>query len=153
MSPLKPLAQNLRRNATEAERKLWKDLRTFKRRGHHFRRQAPIGKYIVDFVCHKSRLIIELDGGHHSGEEQEKKDKIRQDWLESQGYVVMRFWNNDIYEQQDWIINFILDKLETSPHPQPLPIQGRGDNEAPPHSCNSGKPEMHTGRELRKPSQ
>jgi len=87
-------ARDLRRDPTEAERALWKHLRLRQLHGHKFRRQQPLGRYIVDFVCLEKRLIVELDGGHHA--EQVASDIERTAWLEAQGFRVMRFWNHDV---------------------------------------------------------
>ncbi len=106
-SKFTPLAKTLRRNMTKAERKLWRDLKHLKKSGFHFRRQAPIGNYIVDFVCHSHKLIVELDGGHHAENQQRDKDFERQAWLESQGYRVLRFWNDVVSESNDGVIRYI----------------------------------------------
>jgi very-short-patch-repair endonuclease len=87
-------ARNLRKNATDAERKLWSAIRRRALNGHRFRRQHPLGRYIVDFVCLERRLIIELDGGQH--DERAELDKARTAWLEENEYTVIRFWNNDV---------------------------------------------------------
>lgn len=81
---------------TPWENKLWSVLRNRKINNLKFRRQFKIGNYIVDFVCLKAKLIIELDGGHHSEQKNRKADEARQRILESLGYKVLRFWNNDI---------------------------------------------------------
>jgi len=87
-------ARQLRKNPTEAEKKLWSLLRLKQFDGHRFRRQAPIGPYIVDFFCPAAKLIIELDGGQHAVNAE--ADQIRTDWLQVHGYRVLRFWNNEI---------------------------------------------------------
>ena len=87
-------ARALRRNATDAERKLWSALRRRAVDGHRFRRQHPLGRYIVDFVSLESRLIIEVDGGQHDFQAQQ--DEARTAWLEEAGYTVIRFWNNEV---------------------------------------------------------
>ena len=87
-------ARHLRKNLTDAEQKLWRRIRGRQMAGCKFRRQMPIGKYIVDFVCLEKRLIIELDGGQHAL--QIEYDVQRTEWLKSQGFKVMRFWNNDV---------------------------------------------------------
>nr|WP_249794899.1 endonuclease domain-containing protein [Bradyrhizobium sp. Oc8] len=89
-------AKRLRANTTPHERKLWRALKDIPIEGSHFRRQAPIGRYVVDFFCPAKRLIIELDGGHHNEDETAKRDLERQRWLESEGYRVVRFWNSEI---------------------------------------------------------
>ena len=87
-------ARELRRNQTEAERALWLQVCNRRLEGNKFRRQQPIGPYVVDFVCFEKKVIIELDGGQHS--EQIVYDTKRDAWLESQGYRVLRFWNNQL---------------------------------------------------------
>ena len=87
-------AREMRKNFTDAELKLWKRLRNRLTDGEKFRRQQPIGKYIVDFVCAERKLVVEVDGGQHS--ENVAYDSERTAWLESQGYCVLRFWNNEV---------------------------------------------------------
>ena len=90
-------ARDLRRNPTDAERALWKHLRLRQLGGYKFRRQQPLGQYIVDFVCLEKRLIVELDGGQHA--ERVGADTVRTAWLGAQGFHVMRFWNHDILNE------------------------------------------------------
>ena len=89
-------ARELRRNQTKAERLLWSKLRNKQLTALKFRRQQPIGPYIVDFVSFERRLIIELDGGQHNEPEIGERDIVRTDYLTKQGYRVLRFWNNDV---------------------------------------------------------
>ncbi|VIO81024.1 endonuclease domain-containing protein [Bradyrhizobium ivorense] len=89
-------AKRLRADTTPHERILWRALRELPTDGTHFRRQAPIGPYVVDFFCPAKRLIIELDGGHHNEAETAQRDQERQGWLEREGYRVIRFWNSEI---------------------------------------------------------
>jgi very-short-patch-repair endonuclease len=89
-------AKKLRANTTPHERILWRALKEIPVEGTHFRRQAPIGTYVVDFLCPARHLIIELDGGHHGGEETARHDQERQAWPEREGYRVIRFWNSDV---------------------------------------------------------
>jgi very-short-patch-repair endonuclease len=89
-----PVVKKLRENATDAERKLWHLLRRKQVAGLRFRRQYPLGPYIVDFVCLPARLIIEVDGGQHA--DHVERDTMRTAWLESQGFRVIRFWNNEV---------------------------------------------------------
>ncbi len=98
-----PLAKRFRKKMTDAEFKLWKHLRN-KQLVVKFRRQSPIGNYIVDFVSFKSKLVIEIDGGQHA---RSNDDKSREKWLTSQGFKVLRFWNNDVLEN----IEGVLDKI------------------------------------------
>ena len=87
------IARRLRRNPTDAEKRLWSKLRHKQLSGHRFRRQVPIGPYIVDFACLGARLIVEVDGGQHAN--QIERDNARTAWLGGQGFRVLRFWNND----------------------------------------------------------
>lgn len=103
-------ARELRNNMTEAERALWKHLRLRQVGGHKFRRQQPLGKYIVDFVCFEKRLIIEVDGGQHS--EQVVYDSDRNAWLEAQGFKILRFWNNQVLKETEAVKETIIGALE-----------------------------------------
>jgi very-short-patch-repair endonuclease len=89
-------AKKLRANTTPHERILWRALKEIPLEGTHFRRQAPIGRYVVDFFCPAKRLIIEVDGGHHNDDDDARRDRDRQHWLEKAGYRVVRFWNSEI---------------------------------------------------------
>lgn len=89
-------ARELRKNSTEQEQKLWKLLRDRQLKNYKFRRQYPIGEYIVDFICREKHLIIEIDGGQHNTETNIAYDNQRTVFLESKGYKVIRFWNNDV---------------------------------------------------------
>ena len=114
------IAQGLRNNATDAEEYLWYMLRV-KNLGFKFRRQAVIGPYIVDFICFDKRLIIEVDGGQHADN---KEDKKRDEWLKQRKYSVLRFWNNDVLRNRDGVIERIVEFLN---HPLPNPpLKGEG---------------------------
>jgi very-short-patch-repair endonuclease len=121
-------AQRLRREMTDAERKLWSVLRNRQLEGAKFRRQQPIGPFIADFVCHEAGLIVEADGGQHSDG---TTDDRRTAFLESKGYRVLRFWNNDILKNLDGVGQVIEAALST-PHPaqaaleSPSPSRGEG---------------------------
>jgi very-short-patch-repair endonuclease len=91
-------ARKLRNAMSEAEKRLWYHLRAHRFCGASFRRQTPIGAYIVDFVCHDAALIIELDGGQHATARASRYDAERAAWLASRGYKVLRFWNNDVLQ-------------------------------------------------------
>ncbi|WP_435008946.1 endonuclease domain-containing protein [Tundrisphaera lichenicola] len=117
-------ARHLRKTMTDAERKLWYELKAHRFDDRKFRRQAPIGPYIVDFVCHESRLILELDGGQHAAEV--AKDRERTAWLNSHGFRVMRFWNFQIFEGFDSVLEAIGIALCNAPSPQPSPTRGEG---------------------------
>ena len=103
-------ARQLRKQPTDAEQALWNLLRGRQLSGYKFRRQAPIGKYIVDFLCHRPRLVIELDGGQH--QQQVNYDNQRTRWLESQGYPVIRFWSNQALAEPDALLDAILNRAE-----------------------------------------
>src|SRR5579863_3717009 len=89
-------SRTLRQNMTEAEKAVWAMLRSRQIGGHRFRRQVPLGQYIADFVCHEARLIIEIDGGQHGASSGAEIERTR--FLESEGYRILRFWNNDVLE-------------------------------------------------------
>jgi very-short-patch-repair endonuclease len=100
-------AKKLRANTTPHERVLWRALKELPVEGSHFRRQAPIGPYIVDFFCPGKRLIVELDGGHHNDDAEAERDRMRQQWLEREGYHIIRFWNSEISRD----LNAVLEKI------------------------------------------
>ena len=104
-------ARWLRANQTDAERALWLRLRELRQQGHHFRRQAPIGPYIADFVCHSARLVIEVDGGQHGLDDEAAADARRTLWLEGEGYRVLRFWNPDILGNMDGVMQVVREAL------------------------------------------
>lgn len=122
---LTAIAKLLRKNSTDVERLLWRYLRAGRFAGHKFRRQQPVGSYVVDFVCFEAKLVIELDGGQHA--EQLDYDCRRNRWLADQGFRVLRFWNNEMTENMDGVLQCIL--LALSPSPQPSPIKGEGVTE------------------------
>jgi very-short-patch-repair endonuclease len=103
-------AQTLRKKSTDAERLLWKHLRMRQLGAYKFRRQQPIGNYIVDFICLEKKLIIELDGGQHT--EQVKYDEKRSAWLRGRGYRVLRYWNHDVLKSTDIVMANILEEIE-----------------------------------------
>jgi very-short-patch-repair endonuclease len=103
-------ARRLRREPTEAEKRLWRLLARRQIKGCKFRRQHPIGPYIVDFVCLERNLVVEVDGGQHALESAE-----RQEWLETEGYRVLRFWNNEILENLEGVHRRIVQALESLP--------------------------------------
>jgi very-short-patch-repair endonuclease len=106
------LARNLRKNQTPQEKKLWDLLRNHKFYGYEFRRQYPIGDYIVDFICREKKIIVELDGGQHNELENIERDKKRTDFLESIGYKVLRFWNNDVDNNIEGVFDIIKREFE-----------------------------------------
>ncbi|WP_291865854.1 DUF559 domain-containing protein [Bradyrhizobium sp.] len=120
-----PRARLLRRDATEAEKKLWQHLRQPPFKQHHFRRQATIGPYFADFASHQLKLVIEVDGGQHA---QLASDETRTRCLEANGYRVLRFWNNEVLENMSGVLAAIdtvilADRPHTS---DPSPPQAGG---------------------------
>ena len=107
---------------TDAERIVWQALRNRQLRGFKFRRQWTLGSFIVDFFCWEAKLIVEIDGGQHSAE----GDHARTFWLEAQGYHLLRFWNSDVMDNLEGVLQVIVQALETHPHPNPLPPAGEG---------------------------
>ena len=106
------LARELRKNMTDAERRLWAQLRGKQFGGFKFRKQAPIGPYIVDFVCFEKKMIIELDGGQHVLRSLE--DETRTSWLNSQGFRVLRYWNHDVLEDLDTLMEAVWTALHAT---------------------------------------
>jgi very-short-patch-repair endonuclease len=105
-------AKSLRSNMTDAERRLWYFLRAHRFKGTKFKRQAVIGKYIVDFVCFEKYLVIEVDGGQHADNE---TDRRRTRWLEDQGFRVLRFWNNEVLQNTSGVLDSIMAAIESTP--------------------------------------
>jgi very-short-patch-repair endonuclease len=119
----------LRKNMTDAERRLWSLLRREQLHGYKFRRQAAIGDYVVDFVCFSEKLIIELDGGQHNEARAIAYDRKRSTWLQSEGVRVLRFWNYWVFENSEGIVEVIWRELQASrsslPPSPTLPTEGR----------------------------
>jgi very-short-patch-repair endonuclease len=120
-SGMNTIAKILRKRLTDTEKVLWRHLRAKQVEGHKFRRQEPIGKYIVDFVCHEKRIIIELDGGQHSIDKD--RDIERDEWLTGQGYKILRFWNNEVLTNIDGVLEVIKENCLKHP-PLTPPIKG-----------------------------
>ena len=115
-------ARHFRQNPTDAERKLWQHLRHLPCSAY-FRRQATIGPYFADFACHTNRILIELDGGQHADS---AADLVRTNYLKAQGYRVLRFWNNDVLDNIEGVIETIIRSFRTTPPtPDPSPPQER----------------------------
>jgi very-short-patch-repair endonuclease len=114
MSPRKTIegfrratARRLRAKPTDAETRLWRHLRRSPMLGTHFRRQVPIGPYVADLACMAARLIIEVDGSQHGTPEGQARDDVRTRWLEQEGYRVLRFWNNELTENIEGVLEMI----------------------------------------------
>ncbi len=118
-------AKSLRRNMTDAEQLLWRHLRAHRLNGEKFRRQQPLGPYIVDFVHFSARLIVEADGGQHNDS---RRDTQRDAWLEQQGFTILRFWNNDILNNTDAVLAVIFDAVCRPLSPGPSPARGEGSD-------------------------
>ena len=127
------LAERLRREATPAERRLWSRLRDRRFLNLKFRRQAPVDRFIVDFICVEAKLIVEIDGAQHGS--RLAADQRRTEILESMGYLVLRFWNNDVLTN----LNGVLELIAFTVKPEAL---------EPPHPARQGAPTSpHRGEE------
>ncbi|MGE0212473.1 MAG: endonuclease domain-containing protein [Parvibaculaceae bacterium] len=139
-------ARRLRRDMTEAEKRLWLYLHGVPAAGGHWRRPVPIGSHIADFANHSLRIVIVVDGDQHGWERNQARDRQRDQWLASQGYRVLRFWNNDVLREIEGVMTAILEAVETAPpphkgegrksrrlksSPSPLMGEGRGGGELP----------------------
>ncbi|XEI33625.1 DUF559 domain-containing protein [Aeromonas veronii] len=107
-------AKRLRRDATQAEQKLWQQLRNRLLAGLKFRRQMPIGHYVVDFICLEQGLIIEVDGSQHGTQANQIHDEAWTAYLNQQGFRVIRVWNNDVLGRLNSVLDFILLSLHQS---------------------------------------
>lgn len=125
---LRKRAKQMRSEPTPAEHRLWQILRAKRLAGYKFKRQLPIDHYIVDFVCPRRRLIVEADGGDHA----ENANDVRRDaYLTTQGFRILRFWNNDIFENEEGVLMSILNALERPLSLPPPPRRGEGLSGAP----------------------
>ena len=105
-------ARSLRSNMTDVERRLWMALKGKQIAGYRFRRQHPIDTYIVDFACVERMLVIELDGSQHQNQEAYDEDRSR--YLNQQGWQIVRFWNNEVLENLDGVLEVIVEKLKST---------------------------------------
>ncbi|TNI51266.1 endonuclease domain-containing protein [Aeromonas veronii] len=101
------VAKRLRRDATQAEQKLWQQLRNRRLAGLKFRRQMPIGPYVVDFICLEQGLVIEVDGSQHGAQTNQMHDEARTAYLNQQGFRVIRVWNNDVLSRMEVVLAHI----------------------------------------------
>jgi very-short-patch-repair endonuclease len=120
------IARRLRKQMTPQEVKLWVHLRSWRERGFHFRRQAPRDDFVVDFVCLKHRLIVEVDGGQHNFDAHARRDATRDLHFTDQGFRVLRFWNNDVDRNLEGVLT-VIDEALRSPPPG-----GPADRHPPP---------------------
>jgi very-short-patch-repair endonuclease len=129
-------ARTLRHDLTRAERRLWYALRRDQLNGFSFRRQHPVGSFVLDFYCSAARLAIELDGGQHN-EETRRYDEQRSHWLAAKGIRVVRFWNNEVLSNLEGVLVVIASVLAThatptrTASPSDLPLSGGGDHKHP----------------------
>ncbi|HTK14219.1 MAG TPA: DUF559 domain-containing protein [Xanthobacteraceae bacterium] len=144
----KQFARSMRAQPTDAERVLWQRLRhDVALTGSHFRRQALIGPFIVDFVSHGAKVVIELDGGQH--DQQRTADAMRTRQIETKGYRVLRFWNHDVLGNIDGVLSEIQNALTPTPYPSP---QGGGETSAtlsngnPSHKRSGDAPPQGEGK-------
>jgi very-short-patch-repair endonuclease len=125
-------ARQLRREMTEPERKLWRNLRHFRFGTSHFRRQSPIGPYFADFACHQKRLTIEIDGETHTSQQAATRDELRSAYFQSKGYRVLRFWNYDVMRNIEGVMTVIQQAISEQADQDPPPLtppraaRGRG---------------------------
>jgi very-short-patch-repair endonuclease len=124
-------ARRLRKSLTSQEVKVWNHLRSWRERGFHFRRQAPRKGFIVDFICLKYKLVIEIDGGQHNLQAHATKDEKRDQKLKHAGFRVLRFWNSDVDSNLAGVLEMIDVALtESKPHPAAFgghpPLSGEG---------------------------
>ena len=105
-------AKTLRKSQTDAEKLLWKHLRAKQMEGFKFRRQQPLRNYVIDFICLEQSLVIEVDGGQHADN---KKDEERDAWLKSEGFKVLRFWNNEVLTNLKGVLEVIRESCLNHP--------------------------------------
>jgi very-short-patch-repair endonuclease len=105
------LARELRRRQTDAEKALWARLQNRQLGGVKFRRQQPLGSYIVDFVSLEKQIIVEVDGGQHGEDREVERDDARTAWLKNRGYQVLRFWNNEVLLNMEAVLECIMEAM------------------------------------------
>ncbi len=146
---LSRLQRTLWRNMTDAEQALWKRLRGCLIKGRKFRRQHLFGDFTLDFVCLEAKLVVEIDGGQHNGSTQ---DLVRDQIMESAGFRVMRFWNNQVLSEIKSVVEAVWLALEPHPHPNlppegegtiALPLEGAGVNVGGIHRPHPHRPHPH----------
>ena len=114
---LQNIAKILRKRPTEAEKFMWRYLKSRQLEGLKFRRQEPIGNYVVDFVCYEKKIIVEIDGGQHCAE----RDGNRNRWLESQDFKILRFWNTEVLKNAQGVWEVIRKNCLSCDSPSPAP--------------------------------
>jgi len=121
---LQNIAKILRKRPTEAEKFMWRYLRSKQLEGLKFRRQEPIGNYVVDFVCYEKKIIVEIDGGQHCAE----RDGNRNRWLESQDFKILRFWNTEVLKNAQGVWEVIRKNCLSCDSPSPAPPVKGGED-------------------------
>lgn len=134
--PRTPRARRLRREATPAERRLWAKLKLIELPSGHFRRQVPVGQYFADFAHHGLRLVVELDGGQHGFDNGVRHDAARTDSPTAAGYRVLRFWNHEVRDNLDGVVETILAALAA--YEPPTPVALRATRPSPPRAGGGG---------------
>ncbi|MGL3212886.1 endonuclease domain-containing protein [Bradyrhizobium sp. BR 1433] len=124
-------AKQLRRTMTRAETLLWRHLKADRLAGLNFRRQAPIGSYIADFVAHACKLVVEVDGASHDFDERIRHDERRDAWLESRGYRILRFTNDEVLKNLEGVVLSIAEAAEQAA-PLSLTLPRKGEGTLPP---------------------
>jgi very-short-patch-repair endonuclease len=128
---IKDFARRLRKTATNSENLIWQLLRKNQMLGYGFRRQHPLGNYILDFYCHQAKLVVELDGGQHDDPKQRAHDEKRTDYLATQDLTVLRFWNNEVLGNTEGVAQTIFDWLQENVLPSPEEGGGASMRTAP----------------------
>jgi len=123
---MRTISKDLRKRATVSENRLWSFLKDRQLDGVKFRRQEPIGRYIADFLSYERKLIIELDGSPHLEIENQEQDKERGEWLKSQGYTILRFWNRQVIRNMEGVLAEIRRRTN---RPSPRSSPARGEDE------------------------
>ncbi|MBK1689597.1 DNA methyltransferase [Rubrivivax gelatinosus] len=135
-------ARALRQNSTDAECRIWSQLRDRRLGGFKFLRQHPVGPFYADFACLDARLVVEIDGGQHFEPDAVAADARRTAALQRAGFEVLRFDNRQVLTETDAVLSVILERLHArSPHPNPLPQAGEGANQGPLPQAAEGAPQ------------
>ena len=135
-------ARRMRREKSDVERRLWRELRELNRQGFHFRQQAPIGPYVADFADHTAKIVIEVDGSQHGAPENARADERRTRWLNAQGYSVQRFWISEVATNLDGAMQAILRAVGVVP-PTPSPSPPGGGEQRGARSSAADKGGAH----------
>jgi very-short-patch-repair endonuclease len=125
-------ARQLRKSMTRQEVKLWVHLRSWRERGFHFRRQAPRDPYIVDFVCLRAGVVVEVDGGQHNFDDHQARDRERDAYFTVRGFKVLRYWNNEIDRNLEGVLTDIDRELTERGGPPPTRRRAQARRHPPP---------------------